>query len=195
MKAQGGQRWQKWAKPPNPFIIFEHANVWKKKGRKIRGLIPATPSAMALTTKSIFNIQYSMSCHLSLHLLLMQWQSILPLILVSLLCCTWEVIWWSSLATQCHRKPFLHQQRRSYPYCTGKLKPLSRAPDRITTQKMKIFKEQWAGMGVGGTVFQSGSRQGWHGAGWCGMAEPARSPWSTSNRLPGYFPFQSRPSF
>ena len=53
MKAQEGQQWQKWAKPPNPFIVFEHANVWKKKGRKIRGLVPATPSAMALTTKCI----------------------------------------------------------------------------------------------------------------------------------------------
>jgi len=30
----------------------------------------------------------------------------------------------------------------------GKPKPLSRAPDRIVTQQMKIFKEQWAGMGL-----------------------------------------------
>ena len=30
----------------------------------------------------------------------------------------------------------------------GKRKPLSRAPDRILTQQMKIFKEQWAGMGL-----------------------------------------------
>ena len=30
----------------------------------------------------------------------------------------------------------------------GKRKSLSRAPDRIVTQQMKIFKEQWAGMGL-----------------------------------------------
>lgn len=30
----------------------------------------------------------------------------------------------------------------------GKLKPLSRAPDRIVTRQMKIFKEQWAGMNI-----------------------------------------------
>ena len=30
----------------------------------------------------------------------------------------------------------------------GKRKLLSRAPDRIVTQQMKIFKEQWAGMGL-----------------------------------------------
>lgn len=30
----------------------------------------------------------------------------------------------------------------------GKTKPKSRAPDRIVTRQMKIFKEQWAGMGL-----------------------------------------------
>ncbi len=30
----------------------------------------------------------------------------------------------------------------------GKPKPRSRAPDRIVTRQMKIFKEQWAGMGI-----------------------------------------------
>ncbi|KDR79583.1 hypothetical protein GALMADRAFT_243686 [Galerina marginata CBS 339.88] len=30
----------------------------------------------------------------------------------------------------------------------GKPKPLGRAPDRIVTQQMKIFKEQWTGMGL-----------------------------------------------
>lgn len=34
------------------------------------------------------------------------------------------------------------------PTSDGKQKPLSRAPDRIVTQQMKIFKEQWAGMGL-----------------------------------------------
>ena len=34
------------------------------------------------------------------------------------------------------------------PTSDGKPKPLSRAPDRIVTQQMKIFKEQWAGMGL-----------------------------------------------
>ena len=34
------------------------------------------------------------------------------------------------------------------PTPDGKQKPLSRAPDRIVTQQMKIFKEQWAGMGL-----------------------------------------------
>ena len=34
------------------------------------------------------------------------------------------------------------------PSPDGKQKPLSRAPDRIVTQQMKIFKEQWAGMGL-----------------------------------------------
>ncbi|KAH0581730.1 hypothetical protein H2248_011415 [Termitomyces sp. 'cryptogamus'] len=30
----------------------------------------------------------------------------------------------------------------------GRLTPLSRAPDRLVTRQMKIFKEQWAGMGL-----------------------------------------------
>jgi cytochrome b pre-mRNA-processing protein 3 len=30
----------------------------------------------------------------------------------------------------------------------GNTKPRSRAPDRLVTQQMKIFKEQWAGMGL-----------------------------------------------
>ena len=34
------------------------------------------------------------------------------------------------------------------PSPDGKPKPSSRAPDRIVTQQMKIFKEQWAGMGL-----------------------------------------------
>lgn len=34
------------------------------------------------------------------------------------------------------------------PTPDGKQKPLSRARDRIVTQQMKIFKEQWAGMGL-----------------------------------------------
>jgi len=34
------------------------------------------------------------------------------------------------------------------PTPTSGGKPLGRAPDRIVTQQMKIFKEQWAGMGL-----------------------------------------------
>jgi len=34
------------------------------------------------------------------------------------------------------------------PLVDGKSKPRSRAPDRLVTRQMKIFKEQWAGMGL-----------------------------------------------
>ena len=36
----------------------------------------------------------------------------------------------------------------STPTSDGGKKRLSRAPDRVVTQQMKIFKEQWAGMGL-----------------------------------------------
>ncbi|KAF9459130.1 hypothetical protein BDZ94DRAFT_1269086 [Collybia nuda] len=34
------------------------------------------------------------------------------------------------------------------PTTNGKPKPRSRAPDRLVTRQMKIFKEQWAGLGI-----------------------------------------------
>jgi cytochrome b pre-mRNA-processing protein 3 len=34
------------------------------------------------------------------------------------------------------------------PTADGKPKPRSRAPDRLVTRQMKIFKEQWTGMGI-----------------------------------------------
>lgn len=44
--------------------------------------------------------------------------------------------------------PFYVNPNAPQPTDKGRLSPLSRAPERLVTRQMKIFKEQWAGMGL-----------------------------------------------